>query len=74
MSKVHVDWSYPSSPNAERAGFGKTGCWSVKLYCDTRPPQAIAAYAPDLKPEAIRYAASLGHPWKFPASENLKLP
>jgi hypothetical protein len=29
--KSELNWSYPSSPNACRAGMAKTGCWTVTL-------------------------------------------
>ena len=63
-----LDWSYPTSPNAERFGF-KRGCWTVSL-CDwtapvdggaLNPPVAVKAFPSRL--EALRFAGSLPQPW-----------
>lgn len=31
MKHKKIEWSYPSSPNAKKLGFGKHGCFSVQL-------------------------------------------
>lgn len=33
ISKL-IEYAYPTSVKAERAGFGETGCWYVALYPD----------------------------------------
>lgn len=27
-----IGWAYPSSPNAAKFGYEKTGCWCVQIY------------------------------------------
>jgi hypothetical protein len=56
---IEVNWSYPTSPNAERAGCSKTGCWTVsridrKRNGDRRPPKAVKHFA--TREEANSYA------------------
>jgi hypothetical protein len=42
-----VDYSYPTSPNAERFGFSKSGCYTISLNDPTgvRTPVAVSAYS-----------------------------
>ncbi len=56
-----VDWSYPSSPNAVKAGFGSTGCWTVSTTCKGETPKAVASFPERV--EAITYAQSLPFKW-----------
>jgi hypothetical protein len=43
FAKKTVDWSYPSSPNAERFGFS-AGCWTVSTV-SSAGPVAMAGFA-----------------------------
>lgn len=56
-----AEYSYPSSPNAERFGYTKAGCWTVKLQEIPRKAKEVAAFA--TKAEAFAYAATLPQPW-----------
>lgn len=58
-TKITVDWSYPSSPNAVRFGCSKTGCYTVsrtdrKRDGSPKPPKAIAGF--NTRGEAEAYA------------------
>ena len=56
-----IGWSYPTSPNAGRLGFAKTGCWSVHVGELGEPAVAIAGY--QKREEAMAHAQSLSEPW-----------
>jgi hypothetical protein len=64
VSKV-VDWSYPSSPNATRFGFSRTGCWTVSRHFahETRSilPEHLSGHA--TRPEALAAAGQMPEPW-----------
>lgn len=57
---ISIDWSYPTSPNADRLRF-KSGCWTVSCHKASDYPKAIAGFA--TKEEAIEYARSLNIPF-----------
>lgn len=59
-----VEYSYPSSTNATRFGFGDKGCYTVEEIKQTDKGSktvAIAAYL--TKPEAVKHAETLPHQW-----------
>jgi len=56
-----VDWSYPSSENASRFGFAKTGCWTVKTRAAGSIGGAVAGFA--TANEALAFARGLGIAW-----------
>ena len=60
--KKTVEFSYPTSNNANKFGF-KEGCYCVELIPDNGYPKAIAAYKTER--EAIDHAHSLDYPWSF---------
>ena len=51
-----VEWSYPTSPNAERFGHKKTGCWTVHVGRKT-----VAAFTSE--GAAVVYARTLPNQW-----------
>lgn len=53
-----VDYSYPSSTNAQRFGFAKQGCWTVSLHSPDHTPIALAAFPT----EAMAYDFANQHP------------
>lgn len=56
-----VDWSYPTSPNAQRLGF-KDGCWTLSTQPDYRtPPRAVSGHA--TKPAAIEAGNQIAGRW-----------
>lgn len=62
LPKINVDWSYPTSPNATRAGCSKVGCWSVSVVWFTKtgvqkPPEFVRGFA--THKEAIAFAHQL---------------
>ena len=56
-----VEWSYPTSDNAERLGFGKTGCYSVEVGEENKPFRAIIGFASLV--EARFAAEAMPMPW-----------
>lgn len=62
-----VDWSYPTSTNAQRFGCAGIGCWTVNLTtidgdgdnCETRA--VSGGYATET--EAVRAAVTYSEPW-----------
>lgn len=54
-----IEWSYPSSPNADRFGF-KDGCWTVEIVTGGLP-RAISGHANRL--EALAIAQKMPLPW-----------
>lgn len=58
--RKQIDWSYPTSGNAERFGFAK-GCWTVQVSTDHRPPVAFAGFGTEA--EAVTFARSLPMPF-----------
>lgn len=64
ITKKRVEWSYATSINAERFGFGQSGCFTVATvkYTPTmRPPKPLAGFA--TLNEARAYAESLPQQW-----------
>lgn len=55
-----VDWSYPSSLNAQRLNCPQ-GCWTVSTGPKDRPLNPVAAFA--TKAEAMTFAESLPEVW-----------
>ena len=43
-----IEWSYPTSPNADRFGF-KCGCYTVELVLDDRSQTALYGFATELE-------------------------
>lgn len=56
-----VEFSYPTSPNAVKFGFGKVGCWTVETAEDSNPPKAVKGFS--LRDDALAYAESLEFSW-----------
>lgn len=57
-----IVYSFPSSPNAEELGFGKTGCWRISLtainiegsgQCRTYMPHNAEGYRSKYDPDLI---------------------
>lgn len=60
-----IEYAYPSSTTATKAGMGKTGCWFVSLYESensmTGRTQILAYFLN--KSQAEEYANKLPHPY-----------
>ena len=56
-----VEWSYPSSSNAQKFGFGKSGCYTVETACGCEPPEAIAGFK--TLEEAKEFADKMPQAW-----------
>ena len=56
-----VEYAYPTSPHAEKWGFGKSGCYTVQQGEQTLPKVVIAAYTEQA--DAIAHAERLELPW-----------
>jgi hypothetical protein len=62
----NLEYAYPTSVTAEKAGYGATGCWYVKLY-----PAIDAMFGGDAVPNSYRatkeqakqFADTLPHPY-----------
>lgn len=61
--KKTVEYSYPTSPNATKFGFGKTGCYCVKTIKENNPGVAVAAFATEQ--EAKKHAEALPFEWHW---------
>ena len=62
MKTKRVQYSYPTSPNAEK--FNKpTGCWCVEIVNESGIPKAITAH--DTKEAAIIAASALDLKWNW---------
>ena len=61
MTTKRVDYSYPTSTNATRFGFGKTGCYTVETVKHPQPPKAVAGFS--TLDEARAHAETLPCPW-----------
>ena len=46
-----IEWSYPTSANADRFGF-KCGCYTVQLVLDDRSQKALYGFATELEAKA----------------------
>lgn len=55
-----VAFAYPTSPNAEHFGYGKTGCYILSVWDDGKR-YAISAHA--AKEEAMKVAEECELPW-----------
>ena len=55
-----VEWSYPTSPNADRFRF-KDGCWTVQIIGKDDMPRTVAGFA--TRDEAIQNASKMPLPW-----------
>ena len=40
-----IGFAYPSSPDAKRFGFSKSGCWVVETSRGANPPEALSGHA-----------------------------
>jgi hypothetical protein len=60
MTQKSINWSYPSSTNANKFGF-KAGCWTVSVGEQSTPPIAIAGFA--TAEQAVQFALTLPEPW-----------
>ena len=63
-----VQWSYPSSPNAVKFGFAKTGCYSVEVKKMKTTPGRIDVEWEELrgfsnKAAAVCFAETLPYEW-----------
>ncbi len=56
-----VDYSYPTSTNATKYGFGKTGCYTVSVAKGSAPGKAVKAFAD--KASALAFAETLPMPF-----------
>lgn len=62
MALKSVDWSYPTSPNAERLGRGKTGGWTVSVQPDlVTPSKGVSIH--ETEREAIDAAKATPDQW-----------
>ena len=52
-----IAWAYPSSPDAERLGYSRTGCYTVETGWAGSPLAATAAFS--TWTEARRYADAM---------------
>lgn len=65
MQAKLIEYAYPSSERATKAGYGKTGCWFVSLYANETTCTErirILRYTGDMQ-GAINYAIRLPHPY-----------
>lgn len=60
MKTKRIEYSYPTSPNAERFHFPR-GCWTVELVNGFSPGLAVAAFS--TIEEAEKYAAHRPEEW-----------
>ncbi len=65
-----VGYSYPSSSNATRFGFARTGCHTVSLWDKINPPKAVAAFA--TREQAVNHADTLPNDWVVFLGASLK--
>ena len=56
-----VDYSYPTSPNAKKHGFGSVGCYTVSVATGHAPARAVQAFAD--KNAAFAFARTLPMPF-----------
>ena len=57
----YIDWSYPTSTNAERFGFSDIGCWTILVGPRAEFQAAVSGYA--TIEEAQAAAEALPHDW-----------
>lgn len=58
-TKILIEWSYPTSPNAQKFGF-KKGCYTVSSVKGNNPPKELIAFA--TKQEAENWVSKLQFP------------
>lgn len=61
-----VDFSYPSSPNAVRFGYAKTGCWTITVYTQDIDGNLVSQQPKSAHPDqdsAFAAAAQMVEPW-----------
>ena len=63
MRTKTVEYSYPTSPNAERFGFGNEGCWTVEYNYVSKLPEPIKAF--ERIEDAVEYVLGLPEPWSL---------
>lgn len=63
MQNKSVEWAYPTSPDANRLGFGTLGCWTVNIGPQGEPLTAVAGY--HTREMAIAAATEFDAPWSF---------
>ena len=56
-----VVWSYPSSPNAEKAGHARTGCWTV-YRCSGYGDTPLKHFPPTDRAAADKLRTELANP------------
>ena len=61
MKTKTVEYSYPTSPNAEKFGFGETGCWTVEILEPGKYPISCTAFE-DIR-DAINRALEMPEKW-----------
>lgn len=62
-TRKSVEWSFPSSTNATRAGFSRAGCWTLNVEDPTgrQTPVALASF--DTRAQAMETARALPLSW-----------
>lgn len=66
MQSKMVEYAYPSSITAEKAGFGRTGCWFVAIYpTESASTRCDSKYFTLDKNLAKSYADSLAIPYNW---------
>ena len=64
MEAKLIEYAYPTSTTATKAGMGKTGCWFVSLYKSVSSYDRVKRVKYFLtEPEAFAYAESLPNPY-----------
>ncbi len=63
MTTKSVEFSYPTSTNARKAGRHKEGCFTVSKSVDHKPPFAVAHFA--TRKEAEEFALTLEEPFAW---------
>ena len=56
-----VEFSYPTSSNAKKMGFNKTGCWTVETRESGKAGKAIKGFL--TREEAISHAETMKNEW-----------
>jgi len=51
-----VDYSHPTSPNADKFGFSRQGCWTVSMHRMGKIPRAVSAHATEAEARAVAEA------------------
>jgi len=64
MKAKSIEFAYPSSTTAVKNGYGKTGCWLIKIYPSiesTIGGKKLEVF--EQKETAIEYADALSYPY-----------